>query len=69
MDGKHYLLAASDTIAARMTAYPSAYPVMSSLNMAQLTFVENELDIMYAAHQFFSDYNKTTIKFIEAPCH
>ena len=69
LDARNYLLAASDTISARVTANPSAYPVMSSLTVPQYTFVNNELDIMYAAHQFFSDYNKTTIQFLGAPCH
>jgi hypothetical protein len=69
LDTRNYLLAAADTIEARVTANPSSYPVMSGLNMAQYTFVTNELDIMYAAHQFYSDYNKTTIGFLAAPCH
>ena len=69
LDTRNYLLAAADTIEARVTANPSSYPVMSSLNIAQYTFVTNELDVMYAAHQFFSDYNKTTIQFLGAPCH
>ncbi|HLA58860.1 MAG TPA: hypothetical protein VK622_08870 [Puia sp.] len=68
LDSKNYLLLTADSIEARITASPSSYPVISSLNLLQLTFVSNELDIMYAAHQFFSDYNKTTIHFLEAPC-
>ena len=69
MDSRNYLVAASDTITAHASSNPSAYPVISSLNAGQLNFVSNELDIMYAAHQFFSDYNKTTIHFLQSPCH
>ncbi len=69
MDSRNYLTAASDTIAAHVTANPAAYPVITSLSLPQYTFVTNELDIMYAAHQFYSDYNKTTIGFLTAPCH
>lgn len=68
LDARNYLVLTADSIEARITAYPSHYPVISSLNPAQYTFVTNEIDIMYAAHQFFSDYNKTTIHFLEAPC-
>ena len=69
LDGKNYLTATGDTIGTKVTATPSLYPVMSSLSLPQYTFVTNELNIMYAAHQFFSDYNKTTISFLGSPCH
>jgi hypothetical protein len=68
IDSRNYLLLSADSIEARIAANPSAYPVISSLNLAQYTFATNEMDIMYAAHQFFSDYNKTTIHFLQAPC-
>jgi len=68
LDARSYVVLTADSIVARVTAKPSSYPVMSSLNLVQYTFVTNELDVMYAAHQFFSDYNKTTIHFLGAPC-
>jgi len=68
LDARSYLLLSADSIAARITAHPSGYPVISSLNLVQYTFVTNEMDVMYAAHQFFSDYDKTTIHFLGAPC-
>jgi hypothetical protein len=68
LDSRNYLVLAADSIETRIQATPSNYPVISSLDLVQYTFVINEMDIMYAAHQFFSDYNKTTIHFLEAPC-
>jgi poly(3-hydroxybutyrate) depolymerase len=68
LDARSYLLLTADSIEARITATPSNYPVISSLNLVQYTYVTNEIDVMYAAHQFFSDYNKTTIHFLEGPC-
>ena len=68
LDSRHYMVLTADSIEARIQATPSNFPVISSLNLVQYTFVTNEMDIMYAAHQFFSDYNKTTIHFLEAPC-
>src|SRR5664279_187527 len=61
LDSRNYLLLTADSIEARITAAPSSYPVISSLNLVQYTFVSNELNIMYSAHQFFSDLNKTTM--------
>ena len=68
LDSRNYLVLTADSIEARIQAAPSNYPVISSLNLVQYTFVTNEMDIMYAAHQFFSDYNKTTIRFLDSPC-
>jgi len=68
LNSKNYLTAASDTIGASIQANPSAYPVASSLNIVQYTFFTGQLDIMYAAHQFYSDYDKTTIHFLGTPC-
>jgi hypothetical protein len=68
LDSRSYLLLTADSIGARVTASPASYPVLSSLNLVQYTFVTNELDVMFAAHQFFSDYDKTTIHFLGAPC-
>jgi len=68
LDSKNYLTAASDTISARIQANPSAYPFSSALTPAQYQFFTDELDCMYAAHKFYSDYDKTTIHFLEGPC-
>jgi hypothetical protein len=68
LNSKNYLTAASATISPIILANPSAYPIASSLNAAQYQYFINEIDDMYAAHQFFSDYNKTTIHFLQTPC-
>ncbi len=68
LDSKNYLTAASDTISAAMLGNPTAYPVSSSLTSVQYQYFLDEIDIMYAAHQFYSDYDKTTIDFLESPC-
>jgi hypothetical protein len=68
LDSKNYLTAASDTISAAILANPTAYPIASSLTIPQYQYFINEIDIMYAAHQFYSDYDKTTIHFLESLC-
>jgi hypothetical protein len=68
LDNNNYLTAASDTISVYILANPSAYPVTSSLNNSLFTYINDEIDIMYAAHQYYSDLAQTTIHFLEAPC-
>jgi hypothetical protein len=68
LDNRNCLISASESISASILANPSAYPVTSALSVVQYQFFLNQLDDMYAAHQFFSDYDKTTIHFLETPC-
>jgi hypothetical protein len=68
LDGKNYLKATSDSIATKMMASPSVYPTYNSLNALQRDYVNGQIDDMCAAHQFYSDLNKTTIKFLTSRC-
>jgi len=68
IDSNNYLLFASDSIAAKITANPSAYPVFLSMNGLQRAFAASQVDVMYAAHQFYSDYNKRTLHFFDFLC-
>ena len=68
LDANNYLRFASDSIGAKISAAPSAYPVFLSLNGSQRIFVASEVDAMFAAHQFYSDYNKKTLRFFDKQC-
>jgi poly(3-hydroxybutyrate) depolymerase len=68
LDAKNYFIAPSSAVSADIKAKPANYPVFISLNVAQQYDALNQIDIMYAAHQFYSDYNKTTIKFLNTQC-
>lgn len=68
LDAKRYLKAASDSISTIYTASPSLYPTFNSLTALQKYYVNCQIDIMYAGHQFYSDLNKTTIKFFDSGC-
>lgn len=68
LDSKNYLKTVSDTLAPIFVANPSVYPTYNSFNIAQRLLVTDELDAMYAAHQFFSDFDKTTIRFLDKQC-
>jgi hypothetical protein len=68
LDANNYLLYPSDTIAQRILAAPLTFPTFLSLTATEKIFVANEVDVMYAGHQFYSDYNKKTLKFFRSPC-
>lgn len=68
LDVNNYLLYASDTIAARIIAAPLTFPVFLSLMQTEKVFVSTQVDAMYSAHQFYSDYNKKTLKFFNSLC-
>ena len=68
IDANNYLLYATDTIAARILAAPLTFPTYLSLTGTERIFVATQVDAMYAAHQFFSDYNKKTLRFFDSLC-
>jgi len=69
LDARNYLTATSDSIQPVLVANPSTYPTFNGLTPAQGLFAMNQIDIMYAAHQFYSDLDKTTIKFLDSQCN
>ncbi len=68
LDSKNYMKASAATISASIQATPSNYPVLNALSVNQQQYIANEIEAMFAAHQFYSDYNKTTIKFLNSQC-
>ena len=64
----NYLKAPSDSLATIFLASPGTYPVFNGLNIVQQQYVNSQLDDMYAAHQFYSDLDKTTIQFLSNQC-
>ncbi len=68
LDGNNYLLYASDSIAARIAATPASFLQFLSLPAADKIFMSTQVDAMYSAHQFYSDYNKKTLKFFDSLC-
>jgi len=68
LDAKNYLLATSDSVGPVFLANPSVYPTYNGLTAGQRLFVTDQIDIMYAAHKYFSDLDRTTIKFLDSQC-
>jgi len=68
LDARNYLKATSDSLAPIFLANPASYPTYNSLNATQRIFVTDQIDQMYAAHKFYDDMDKTTIKFLTSQC-
>jgi len=68
LDTKNYLLASSDSLTTIFSANPSVYPAYNSLSPILKQYVADQIDDMYAAHKFFSDLDKTTLKFLDSQC-
>lgn len=68
LDSKNCLKALSDSLSKVFLANPGTYPTYNSLNAFQRDYINGQLDDMYAAHQFYSDFDKTTIKFLDSRC-
>ena len=48
--------------------HPQSFPVTNGLTNAQKNIVSEQLNCITTAHQFYSDHNMTTIKFLNDPC-
>ena len=68
LTGKNFIKANSDSVSKIALANTSVYPAFNSLNLLQRDFVKGQIDVMFAGHQFYSDLNKTTIKFLDSRC-
>jgi hypothetical protein len=68
LDSRNYLKALSDSISKVCLGNTGTYPTYNSLNPLQRDFVNGQLDVMFGAHQFYSDLDKTTIKFLDSRC-
>ncbi|HEY4150612.1 MAG TPA: hypothetical protein VGM41_16855 [Chitinophagaceae bacterium] len=68
LDSKNYVKVVSDSLTPIFLANPSVYPTYNSFNLAQRLMVTDEIDGMYAAHQFYTDLNKSTVKFLDSQC-
>ena len=69
LDDKNYFKNFSSVLENDFAANPGAFPVISSLTIAQKIFVSDQLACTVADHHFYSDLNKTTIKFLNSRCN
>ncbi|MGH7601718.1 MAG: T9SS type A sorting domain-containing protein [bacterium] len=66
LDANDYFHLNAFSLIARVTSMPAQFPVFISLNETQRLFVFSQVDVMYADHAFYSDYNRKTLRFFNS---
>ena len=65
LDGKNYLAMTTDSLVKLALASPQLFPSLALLTNAERSDVVDQLRAASANHQFFSDFNFSTLKFFE----
>ncbi len=65
---KNYFIGYSTDLTAAVTANPLSYPVIAALTGAQKIFVLGEIDCCVTDHHMFSDFTKSSLKFLNTRC-
>ena len=68
LDSKNHFSGYYSRLTAAVKANPQGFPITAALNAAQLNVLYEQLNCVTTAHQFFSDHNINTIKFLNSPC-
>ncbi len=68
IDDKNYFIGYSDSLQSVLSAHPSAFPQLSSLNLLQQYFVMVQINLAVSDHQMYSDFNRASIKFLKTQC-
>jgi hypothetical protein len=67
LDANDYFLISNLSLVERVKSAPAQFPVMvDSLDSLQRLFVLTQVDVMYAEHSFYSDYNRKTLSFFNS---
>ncbi len=68
LDNKNYFIKTKEEIISFLQTNTSNFPVMNSLTSGQKKSILNQIEVTIADHEFFSDYNKKTISFLNNQC-
>jgi hypothetical protein len=68
LSSTNYLKGYASSLWTTVSAASQKFPILSSLTIDQAAVVDEQLSCTSTDHQFFSDYNKATIKFLSNPC-
>lgn len=63
-----YLIKSPDQIESEVIANPSNWPVIVGLTGAQRQFVLDQIQVLWSAHHFHTDYMAADFNFISNPC-
>jgi len=68
LDAKNYFIGYSSSLVTAFQANPLQFPVLVTLSGSQLLFVLEQLDCCISDHQFYSDFAKLSLKFLNTQC-
>lgn len=68
LDQKNYFKGFSSEIVTAIQLNPAQFPVIASLTINQKAFVLEQIDCCITDHQFYSDFTKASLKFLNTQC-
>ena len=68
INSKNYYVGYSGLLTTAFLANPASFPELSGLTLGQLLFVIEQIDLAVSDHQMYSDYNRTTLQFLNQQC-
>jgi hypothetical protein len=68
LNSKNYFIGFSDALTTAYQANPTLFPELNSLTILQRLSVIEQIDLVVADHQMYSDYNRATLKFLNTQC-
>ncbi len=68
LNTKNYFIGYIQALWNAVAATPQNFPVISALSTSQKNVVEEQIRCVTADHQFYSEYNKSAIKFFNYQC-
>ncbi len=68
LDSKNYFIGFSDALSTTYQTSPLSFPQLNDLTPLQKLFVIKQIDLSVSDHKMYSDYNKATLKFLNAQC-
>jgi len=66
LDANDYFRISQFSLIARVDSMSAQFPVLVLLSRPQRVFVFSQVDVMYADHTFYSDYNRKTLSFFNS---
>jgi Secretion system C-terminal sorting domain len=69
LNAKSYLTKSANDITAEIVANPLAWPVLLSLSNVQRDFVKGQIEYLWTAHSFTTEFMYYEIRFLKNPCN
>lgn len=68
LDENNYLRLSSEALKAKILSTPAKYPVIVSMNAAQLNDLEDQIAVVHAEHKVKADINGSLIEWLDSLC-